>query len=615
MTFIYPLGLIGLIGVPIVILIYILRSKYTEQTVPSTYLWLLSERFFKRRNPFSGLTGIISLILQILTVVFVSLAIARPVFIIPESAENYCFVLDCSGSMNIDSDGKSRFELAKEKIAEMIDSSVDGSTYTLVTAGSEANVVYEKADDKAIAKELLFELECTDGEIDYSNALSTAQSYFSANRSTSVILATDKSFAKCENVEIVNVGLQNVRNYAISDVEGELTDGVLSAKANVYSFLDAGTVEVAFYVDGSDSPTAVKQVEVSPDAPSAVQFTYASDSFSSFRLVVKNSDALASDNEVIYYNKESEEEITVLVVSETPFFFEAVLDVNTDAKVDTVLPEDYKDGTDYGMYIFHSFTPDTLPDGAVWLVNCTRSVDDAGFGIRGVIGLDAPDRIEKSNSTSSIARKLLSGIEGRDIYISEYVKYSGMYTKFTTLFSYGSNPLIFAGTNALGNRQVVFGFDLHTSDIALSPDFAPLMQNLLEFSCPDVVERTDYVCGDTVNINITANAKNLKATSPDGDNIYIDTGSDVCTLSLDKVGTYTVSMTVANVEQRYKIFSSAPIAESDPDSTGEDFSLVGVREYEKADGKYDPVAILFICLAVIFTADWMVYCYEKYQLR
>ena len=191
--------------------------------------------------------------------------------------------------------------------------------------------------------------------------------------------------------------------------------------------------------------------------------------------------------------------------------------------MDTVLPEDYKDGTDYGMYIFHSFTPDTLPDGAVWLVNCTSSVDDAGFGIRGVIGLDAPDRIEKSNSTSSIARKLLSGIEGRDIYISEYVKYSGMYTKFTTLFSYGSNPLIFAGTNALGNRQVVFGFDLHTSDIALSPDFAPLMQNLLEFSCPDVVERTDYVCGDTVNINITANAKNLKATSPDGDNIYIDT--------------------------------------------------------------------------------------------
>ena len=69
MRFLYPLGLLALIGVPLLIIIYILRSKYNEQTVPSTYLWTLSEKFFKRRNPFSGLTGIISLILQILMVV------------------------------------------------------------------------------------------------------------------------------------------------------------------------------------------------------------------------------------------------------------------------------------------------------------------------------------------------------------------------------------------------------------------------------------------------------------------------------------------------------------------------------------------------------------------
>ena len=50
MSFIYPLGLIGLVGVPILIIIYILRSKYNEQTVPSTYLWILSEKFFKRRE-------------------------------------------------------------------------------------------------------------------------------------------------------------------------------------------------------------------------------------------------------------------------------------------------------------------------------------------------------------------------------------------------------------------------------------------------------------------------------------------------------------------------------------------------------------------------------------
>ena len=66
MSFLYPLGLLGLIGIPILIIIYIIKSKYTEQTVSSTYLWLLSERFLKRKNPISKLAGIISLILQIL---------------------------------------------------------------------------------------------------------------------------------------------------------------------------------------------------------------------------------------------------------------------------------------------------------------------------------------------------------------------------------------------------------------------------------------------------------------------------------------------------------------------------------------------------------------------
>ena len=68
MTFLYPIGLIGLIGIPILIIVYLIKNRYTEQTIASTYLWRLSERFIKRRNPFSRLTGIISLILQLLLI-------------------------------------------------------------------------------------------------------------------------------------------------------------------------------------------------------------------------------------------------------------------------------------------------------------------------------------------------------------------------------------------------------------------------------------------------------------------------------------------------------------------------------------------------------------------
>ena len=63
MRFLYPLGLLGLIAVPILIIIYIIKNKYVEQVVSSTYLWTLSEKFLKRRNPIRMITGIISLIL------------------------------------------------------------------------------------------------------------------------------------------------------------------------------------------------------------------------------------------------------------------------------------------------------------------------------------------------------------------------------------------------------------------------------------------------------------------------------------------------------------------------------------------------------------------------
>lgn len=80
MSFLYPLGLLGLIAVPILIIIYLIKNKYTEQVIASTYLWTLSERFLKRKKPIKRITGLISLLLQILAVIAVSLAIAHPVF-------------------------------------------------------------------------------------------------------------------------------------------------------------------------------------------------------------------------------------------------------------------------------------------------------------------------------------------------------------------------------------------------------------------------------------------------------------------------------------------------------------------------------------------------------
>ena len=328
---------------------------------------------------------------------------------------------------------------------------------------------------------------------------------------------------------------------------------------------------------------------------------------------------MATDNEYIGYNQKNESAYDILIVSETPFFWQASFDSVTDSKVDTATPDEYDVSTTayegYGLYVFHSYTPQTLPDAAVWLVNATGSVENAGFSTRGIVALDEPMEIVKSNSTATIAKTLLTGIDGRDIFIREYVKCSGMYTKFTTLFTYDANPMIFAGVNALGNREVVFAFDLHKANISLSIDQALLVANLLSYSCPDVLDKTAYSCGEDAHVNVIANAKNVKAVAPNGKEIYVDDSVDIATFHLDQVGTYTVVMTVSGVEQTYKLYAGATAKESNPLPTETAYSLTGVRQFEKTDGEFDPLAILFVCIALLFIADWMVYCYEKYQLR
>ena len=614
MSFVYPLGLLGLIGVPILILIYVLRSKYNEQTVASTYLWTLSEKFFKRRNPLSGITGIISLVLQILMVVFLSLAISRPIFTIPNSASEYCFVLDASGSMNSANGFGTSFEKGKDYIEDSINKANLGSTYTLITMSSDGEVVYERVSDKKLAIDMLNDLSCTDSPSEDGKALALAQKYFSENSSTIIYLVTDKDYETSENVEIVNVSLQNPKNYAISDVSGTLTDGTLYASGVVKSYTEDAALTVELYLGDEKKPAASKTLSVKKGEKISVELSCKASSYESFKLVIANKDDLMADNEVVSYNLKSEASYSILIVSETPFFLEAAFDALTDSVVDTVSPEDYNGQSGYGLYVFHSFTPDSLPDGAVWLINSSKSVADSGFGVKGIYELDEPQEIVKSTSTSSKVRKLLEGVKGERIFIKEYVKYSGMYAQFTTLFSYESNPLIFAGVNSLGNREVVIGFDLHKSDLVFL-DFIPLISNLLDYSCPDILERTDYICGEEAEINITANIDSIKTISPDGEENYVDTSTDIGRIPLDKVGTYTVKVMASGEEKTYKIYSASHGDEGDPYILGGDFTVDGVRTYEKTDGEYDPLTLLFVLLAVVFTADWMVYCYEKYQLR
>lgn len=617
MIFSQPLGLLALLLVPIIILIYIIKNTYTEQTVTSTYLWTLSEKFIKKRNPINKLVGIISLILQIVLVVVLALSIAHPTVVLKNAAHDYCFVLDASGSMSALEDGETRFDIAKDGIAKVIKRSAQGSSYTLIYAGITTEAVYDRITDKDAALILL-----DDCVMDYSatspvEALSVAQKMFNNNPSLKTYLFTDEQYESHQNVQVVTVG-SKISNCAVSDVNYSFTaSGRLSVTGVVSSYNAAKSVNVALYVNGASEPVSTQTIELAQDDTATFSLSSSDSSFDWFRVAILNDDDIPVDNEVKVYNFNQEKASSALIVSDNPsIYLNAALLAAGMTNVKTVSLNEYGSGMGYGLYIFDSVLPLTLPDdGVVWFVNPQGSVPGANFNYQGV-AMDRVFTAQYSNSTSSVITELLKGVTPREFDLKQYVK-CGQSSRFSTLISCEDNPLVFAGSNAYGNREVVFAFDLRdAAAFTLSDSFTMLVYNLLNYSFPNIVDQTTYFSGDIVQINMLSGVESVKIQTPSGKEVYPDSSTDVSEYQLSEIGVYTVTLAMKNkTEYVVHFFSAMPIEERAESIGPHAFDLVGESQNKGFDGFYDLLLALVIALIVIAIADFGVYCYEQYQLR
>ncbi len=618
MTFLYPLGLWGLAVIPLLILIYILKNKHTEQVVSSTYLWRLSERFLKRRNPISRITGIISLVLQILAVTFISLAIAHPVLTLRNAADDYVFILDASGSMHYEKAGKTRFDLGKEEIEKIIARSANGSTYTLISAGEVTGTLFEGITDRTQATSLLAEAELSAAAVGFADARGLAQEIFAKNPASKIYLVTDKSYESLQNVELINDFAVREENYAVSDLKQGMEDGKLIVTGKAISYESDAQLRLRLKIAREGDALYNEQtLSVSKLEETEFRFEVENTPYSSITVQVGNVDALPLDNESILYSvSSSSERKDVLVVSEDPFFVQTAISTQGGKTVETVAPGEYlADTTGYQLYVFEGYSPETLPtDGAVWFINPTKSVEKSGFNVQGDVELTEPGLLEFSTSTATRIRELLKDTLGSQIYIKKYVK-CNFNRSFYTLLSYRGSPVVFAGTNSYDNREVVFAYDFHASDSAILPDHIVLFRNLLEFTFPTIVSETSYYCGSAVPINVLANCDSIRIDTPGGGIAYLDTGSDMVEYTLTEVGTYKITQMIEGNPQSVYVYGNLPKEERASLVSDGAFTVDGEPSSDRRDGKYDDLTILLILLAAIFLADWVVYCYEQYKLR
>lgn len=628
MSFLNPMGLIGLVGIPIIIIIYILKNKYTEQIVTSTYLWTLSERFLKRRNPINKIAGLISLILQLLIVTVISFSIAQPIITLKGVATDYCFVLDGTGSMQIVQGEDTRFDIGKQKIEKCIKDSKSGSTYTLVYVGASTEKVFENLDNKDSAITLLNTITPSFASNEYTDALLYAQEYFNLNPTVETWLVTDKAFEQTENIVLKNVteGYRgNKDNYAVNIVSAALVDQALKVEVDVVSYESDKTLSVELYFDGASEASYTAQAELVKGEVTHVVFECTEQStYNSIRAFIPETDVLSLDNEAILYSKTPGSWGEVLVVSEKPTLIRNMLVAQgiPEQNVKVISPLKYDvNQKNYGLYIFDSFELDAIPeDGAVWFFAPKGELAGTGFTYQGSVFFGEDDlhpaarEAVLSKTTSPVYESVVDGIRNVSLPITGYSRCITE-REFAVIMECNFEPVMFVGLNDYNNREAVFSFGLDNTDLAVKYDFAVLIKNLLNYTFPTIIEETYFYSGDTLVVNVRDDCETLRIDSPSGKSVYLNTNTDMIEFDLSEVGIYNIVMNTASSTEILSVYSNLPQAERVVSVTEGSFLVNGEKSDEKHDGFYDPLLVLFILAAVIFVADWMVYCYEQYQLR
>ncbi|MBN1583489.1 MAG: BatA and WFA domain-containing protein, partial [Anaerolineae bacterium] len=149
MSFLSPLAL-GLASLlPLVILMYLLKLRRSEQVVSSVYLWRRMVRDVEANAPWQKLRRNLLLIVQLLFLGAMILCLARP-FTWAEGAGGQAAILiiDRSASMASSDVTPTRLDAAKAQAQQLIDNLPDDVRVTVIAAGDGAQVLASSSQDR-----------------------------------------------------------------------------------------------------------------------------------------------------------------------------------------------------------------------------------------------------------------------------------------------------------------------------------------------------------------------------------------------------------------------------------------------------------------------------------
>lgn len=589
MNWLTPLGFLGLIGLAVLILIYLLKPNYQQKAVSSTFVWKLSLRYKKRRNPISKIRNLLILLCQILIITACAFVLAQPAIAdeISATSNEKIVIIDASASMLADDGTDTRFERAVRGASEYVEDSLSaGMTVTVILAGRQAEYLAFRIDNASeaaatIADDLdaltMDNSKCSFGSGDIEGAKNLAEEITIDNPLAEVFLYTGTTYLDTGNITVVDVSAEDEFNVAILDGSAEIVEGFYKFNAKVAAYGRAQEVRITCEVDGINinpvdpagkSASYTITVQIPKDNEKTIAFDPSEFgdkvySFKSASIAVEVNDSFLYDN-VFDIHGGMLESVKIQYYSPRPNpFFNFVLLGVTDAFRDRwdIQITEVKRNTPpaiegFDIYIFEHEIPATIPtDGVVILADPDRMPS----GVNMII--DGRQNTTKDNMfvfTEGDKHPITKFVDVNGFGVTEYVRFVEWDRNvYTPLMYCNGDPVVLCENNA-DSKLVVMGFSVNTST-PVAFDFGALLHGIYDYYIPSTTDA--YVYDVNQEITLSARGNRLEVSTLSGRTTTVE--SFPSKLLLEENGTYTFKQRlISGKEVTENIFVRIPNEES-----------------------------------------------------
>lgn len=192
-------GLWGLLALPIILLLHMLRDRIAHYTVSSLTLWSFLESEVRgsqaRRIPFSWV-----LLFQLLVALLLTAAWMQPQIVVQQTyqpAQHQILLLDVSTSMLANDVFPNRFEKAREALLMQIDSLGDEDVLTVITFADKAYWLGDSREtSRAVLRDRINQLHAGGTGAAFADAMALTHSTQIENLPTTLHIYTDGAFVE-----------------------------------------------------------------------------------------------------------------------------------------------------------------------------------------------------------------------------------------------------------------------------------------------------------------------------------------------------------------------------------------------------------------------------------